>query len=136
MKRSVIVLLALALPTLAEMSADDVKAKVKEGAQHFRDAMAASDAGAKQDSLGKMNDALVAAAGEDKQDAAAASQVDAEAGSIDNAEEKALFYYFVCDAYCQVSRWQPALGFINKALGLSKKPKYEEKKKEIEGKLK
>ncbi|GEM_PF-3649526 len=136
MMRNLAVLLALAIPLAAEMSADDVKAKVKEGAQHFRAAMAASDQGAKGEALGKMNDALTAAAGEAKQDAAAASQADAEAGALDNAEEKALFYFFVCDAYCQVDHWQPALGFINKALGLSKKPKYEEKKKEIEEKLK
>lgn len=136
MMRGVSVLLALALPVLGEMSADEVRAKVKEGAQHFRAAMAASDAAAKQEALGKMNDALVAAAGEAKQDAAAASQADAEAGSIDSGDERAMWYYFVCDAYCQVSRWQPALGFINKALAISKKPRYEQKKKEIEENLK
>lgn len=135
MMRGVAVLVALSLSVTAEMSADEVKAKVREGAKHFRDGMAAGDSAVKQEAFTKMNDALVAAAREAKQDAAVASQVETEAGAIDSGDERALFYYFVCDAYCQVSRWQPALRFIQKALALSKKPKYEEKKKEIEAKL-
>lgn len=136
MRRCLAALCALALPLAAEMSADDAKAKVKEAGQAFRGMMAASDKGKKQELYGTMDAALTAVAKEEKQDGAAASQADAEAGAIDSAEHRALWYFFVCDAYCHVERWQPALGWINKALGLSKNDKYAAKKKEIEEKLK
>ncbi len=136
MYRTLALVLATAMPLLADMSADEVKAKVKEGGDHFRAAMAASDKQQKMAELGKMTEAFTVAFGETKQDAAASAQVEEEAGGIKSADEKALFFFFVCDGYCQLERWKPALDWIEKALALSKNAKYEAKKKEIEDKLK
>lgn len=136
MMRGLVVLCVLALPLRAEMSAEEVKGKIKEGAQHFREMMGASNQDDKQKAYAAMNDAFVAAAKEEKQDAAASTQVETEVGSLDSAEVKSALYFFVCDAYCQAERYKPALDYINKAIAQSKKPKYEAKKKEIEDKLK